>query len=67
MMTAIELAARFGIGEPRARALLRASVQPQPLLEELVERSFLSSEAKVDYAARYRDRLAAFGIGSGVA
>lgn len=63
----MELAARFGISVQRARALMLPFVERQPLVESLVARSFLSQEAKVDYLARYGDRLAALRIGSDAA
>jgi serine/threonine-protein kinase HipA len=60
----LELARRFGILEHRARELMRPFVEAQPMLEDLVGRSFLSDAAKVDYLVRYRDRLAALRIGA---
>lgn len=59
-----ELAARLGIASERAQELLRPFVTPQPVLEDLVGRSFLSPAAKADYLLRYRDRLKALRIGA---
>lgn len=59
-----ELARRFGIPVARARALMQPFVDAQPAVEDLVARSFLSSEARAGYLARYHDRRKALGIGA---
>lgn len=60
----LELAARYGIPASRARALLRPFVETQPLVEALVQASFLSKDAKADYLVRYHDRTNALRIGA---
>ena len=55
----MELSKRFGMIESRAKAILDLFLERQLQVEDLVERSFLSSEAKVDYQRRFADRLQA--------
>ncbi len=55
----MELAQRFGMIESRATAILNLFSEKQLQIESLIERSFLSSEAKQEYLRRFVDRLMA--------
>jgi serine/threonine-protein kinase HipA len=53
------LAERYGIKEERAQRVLGSYPARKAEVENLIERSFLSDEAKSDYRGRFQDRLKA--------
>lgn len=56
----LTLAERFEIAAPRARTLLAPFASgPQASVEDLIQRSFLSEDARAEYLAHYRDRCKA--------
>lgn len=55
----LHLAVVFGMDAQRAKRFLDDFARQSPAVLNLVARSFLSDEAKRDYANRFRDRLAA--------
>lgn len=57
-----ELGRRCGIPEERIRKLMSPFIQGSRQAESLIERSFLSDEARKDYLGRYRDRLRALQL-----
>ncbi len=56
------LANLFGIQRKRAERILLSFPQERDRATALINRSFLSEDAKADYAARYEDRLRAIRI-----
>lgn len=58
----LDLSRRFGIKEARARRFLDRLAARRDDVHALVERSFLSAEAKRRYRARFDDRLAALAL-----
>ena len=53
----VELAACFGVGEARVRALIAKYQARRDAVEARIQASRLSAEAKASYVARFRDRL----------
>jgi len=58
-MDFMELARRFGLPEKRAEAVLKTFPAKKQAVKEMVGRSFLSTDGKQDYLARFTDRLRA--------
>ena len=53
----LHLAKVFGMDAGRAKRFLEEFARQSPIVRDLIDRSFLSDEAKRDYAKRFRDRL----------
>lgn len=58
----LEFARRIGIVEKRAQKFIRDITAHIPEMDEMLDKSFLSDEAKVQYKENIRDRAKALGL-----
>ena len=58
----LEFARRIGIVEKRAKKFIRDITAHIPEMDEMLDKSFLSDEAKVQYKENIRDRAKALGL-----
>jgi serine/threonine-protein kinase HipA len=52
----LELARRFGINEKRRDKILQPYIQLQPMVEELIRRSFMNEKTKRAYLMHYQTK-----------
>ena len=57
----MEFARRIGVVESRARRFLKQTIDAVPVMEEMLDKSFMSEKSKALYKENIRDRAKALG------